>query len=79
MTASPGDARADRVAAGATGVGIGFLAFLIAWLIGARVAERVWGPPSSAMVALAVSVVVGIVVALVAAHRLARRQLSGTR
>lgn len=66
------------MAARATGVGIGFLAFMIAWLVGARVTERVWGPPSSAVVALAVSVAVGIVVALVAAHRLTARQRSET-
>jgi hypothetical protein len=51
---------------------------MIAWLVGARVTELIWGPPSSAVVALAVSVAVGVVVALVAAHRLVHRQLSGT-
>lgn len=74
MTAAPRDARADRVAAWATGVGVGLLGFMIAWLVGARVTERIWGPPSSAVVALAISVVVGIVVAVVAGHRLVRRQ-----
>jgi len=70
MTAAPGGARADRVAARATGVGIGLLAFMIAWLVGARVTEQIWGPPSSAVVALAIAVIVGIVVAAVAGHRL---------
>jgi len=65
-------ARADRVAARATGVGIGLLAFMIAWLVGARVTEQIWGPPSSAVVALLISVAVGILVAAVAARRLVR-------
>jgi len=76
MSAAPGDARADRVAARATGVGVGLLAFMIAWLIGARVTEQIWGPPSSAVVALAISVMVGITVAVVAGHRLLRRRLA---
>jgi len=79
VTTSAGDARADRVAARATGIGIGLLAFMIVWLVGARVTERIWDPPSSAVVALVVSVVVGLVVALVAARRLAVRQLSETK
>lgn len=74
MTAAPRYARADRVAARVTGVGVGLLAFMIAWLVGARVTELIWGPPSSAVVALAISVVVGIVVAVVAGHSLVRRQ-----
>lgn len=72
MTAAPGEARADRVAARAIGVGIGLLAFMIAWLIGARVTEQLWGPPASAVVAMAIAVIVGIVVATVAGHRLVR-------
>ncbi|HYO17530.1 MAG TPA: hypothetical protein VES02_02530 [Dermatophilaceae bacterium] len=79
MTEAPRDARAgrvparaDRVAAWATGVGIGLLAFMITWLVGARVAEQIWGPPSSAVVALAGSVAAGIVVSVVAGHRLVR-------
>lgn len=76
MTAAPGDARADRVAARATGVGVGLLAFMISWLVGARVTEQLWGPPSSAVVAMAIAVAVGIVVSVVAGHRLVRRQHS---
>ncbi len=67
---------ADRVAARATGVGVGTLVFMIVWLIGARVSERIWGPPSSAVVALAISVVVGILVAVGSSHRLLRRLLA---
>ena len=76
MTAVPRDARADRLAARATGVGVGLLAFMIAWLVGARVTELIWGPPSSAVVAMALAVVIGIVVAVVAGRRLVRRQFT---
>lgn len=76
MRSAPGEARADRIAARATGVGVGLLAFMITWLVGARVAEQVWGPPSSAVVAMAVAVAVGIVVSVVTGHRLVRRQRS---
>jgi hypothetical protein len=73
MTATPRVARADRVAARATGVGVGFLVFMIVWLIGARVTDRIWGPPSSAVVALAIAVVVGILTAVVSDRRFAHR------
>ena len=76
MTAAPEGARADRVAARATGVGIGVLAFMITWLVGARVAAQIWGPPSSAVVAMGIAVAVGILIAVVAGRRLVRRQLS---
>ena len=82
MIAAPGDARADRVAARATGVGVGLLAFMITWLVGARVSEQLWGPPSSAVVAMAIAVAVGFVVSVVAGQRLVCRQRSesqGTR
>jgi hypothetical protein len=79
MTPAPGNARADRVAAQATGVGVGLLAFMITWLIGARVTDQIWGPPSSAVVALVTSVVVGIAVTVVAGRRLVRRQVSEAR
>jgi dipeptide/tripeptide permease len=71
VTAAPRDARAERVGARATGVGVGLLVFMIVWLVGARVTDLFWGP-SSAVVALALSVVAGIVVAVVAGHRLVR-------
>ena len=76
MTSLPGGARADRIAARTTGVGVGLLVFMIAWLIGARVTEKLWGPPSSAVVAMAIAVSVGIVVSVVAGQRLVRRQRS---
>lgn len=73
MTAASGDSLADRVAARVTGVGVGLLAFMIAWLVGARVTERIWGPPSSAVVAMAIALIAGILVSVVAGHRLVGR------
>ena len=73
MTATPGVARADRAAARATGVGVGFLALMITWLIGARVTDRIWGPPSSAVVALASAVAVGVLAAVVSGRRFSHR------
>ncbi len=73
MTETPRVARADRVAARATGVGVGLLAFMVVWLIGARVTVRIWGPPSSAVVALAIAVVAGILAAVVSDRRFADR------
>lgn len=70
----PRDARADRVAARATGVGVGFLTFMVVWLAGARVTERIWGPPSSAVAALVISVAAGILAAVISSRRLLRRQ-----
>ena len=79
MTAAPDNARADRVAAQATGVGVGLLAFMITWLIGARFTDQIWGPPSSAAIALVTPVFVGIAVSVVAARQLVRRQASEVR
>ena len=76
MTSTPGDARADRIAALATGVGVGLLAFMLVWLIGARVTERIWGPPASAVVALGAAFVAGILAAVVSGRRLVLRQAS---
>jgi divalent metal cation (Fe/Co/Zn/Cd) transporter len=71
VTARMGNERADRVASRATGTGVGLIAFMIAWTVGARVTEHLWGPPASAYVALAVAVLTGIIVAHRAGRRLA--------
>ncbi|MEO6143767.1 MAG: hypothetical protein ABIP19_07300 [Dermatophilaceae bacterium] len=78
MTGAPRDARADRIAARATGVGVGLLVFMVLWLVGARVTAQIWGPPSSAVVAMVIAVFVGILVAVFAGNRLVRRQLLET-
>jgi hypothetical protein len=61
--------RADIIAARATGVGVGLIAFMVTWLVGVRITERIWGPPSSAIVAMALAIVVGVVATVVAGRR----------
>jgi hypothetical protein len=63
---------ADRVAAQATGVGVGFIALMIAWLIAARLTERIWGRPSAAYVALAAALLIGTGVSGWAVRRFVR-------
>jgi hypothetical protein len=70
---------ADRVAARATGIGVGLLAFMIAWIAGAPISERLWIQPAAAAVAITTALVVGIVVAFVATRRLLRTQLGRTQ
>ncbi|HEX6206788.1 MAG TPA: hypothetical protein VF058_00360 [Actinomycetota bacterium] len=65
--------RADRVAAWATGVGIGLIAFMLTWLIGNRLIGLIWPPPVGPTVALAGAVVTGGAVAVVWGRRLTRR------
>lgn len=79
MTPPSGDAQAglaDRVAARATGIGVGLLVFMIVWLVGALITERLWSQPAAAVVAMTTALVVGIVVAFVATRRLLRAQLA---
>jgi hypothetical protein len=61
--------KADRVAARATGIGVGFIALMVAWLVGAQLFAHVWGQPSAAYVALAVAVLVGVGVGALAIRR----------
>jgi hypothetical protein len=74
MTVTPADRQADRIAARATGIGIGLIVFMLTWTVGVRVTERLWGPPSSAYVAMAVAIVLGAVMAITAGHRLVESQ-----
>jgi hypothetical protein len=64
--------RADQVSAIATGIGIGFLAFMTIWLIGARVAELIWDEETGAVVAMGVALLTLIVTSVVASRRLLR-------
>lgn len=64
---------ADRVAARVTGIGVGLLAFMITWLVGARITERAWEQPLAAVIAMSIALVVGAAVAVVAGRRLLRR------
>lgn len=68
-----GSMDAERVAAWATGAGVGALAFILTWLIGNRLTELAWGRSAGAWVALVLSVVAGFGVTTVAGVRLARR------
>lgn len=65
--------RADGVAAWATGAGIGFIALMVAWLIGNRLTALVWAPPVGPAVAFGGAVLAGLVTAVVSGWRLARR------
>ena len=64
--------RADRVAAIATGIGIGLVAFMVTWTVGARITERIWELPMSAYIAMAAAIVVGIGTSALASRRLLR-------
>lgn len=64
---------ADRVAAWATGVGTGALAFMLTWLFGNRLTALVLEPPVGPILAMALAVVVGGLVAVTQGRRLAAR------
>lgn len=64
--------RADKVAAVATGIGIGLMAFMVTWTVGARVIERMFERPNSAYVAMATAILVGVLVAAFSGWRLLR-------
>ncbi len=61
----------DLVAARMTGVGLGFMALMVSWLIGNRLTALVWGPPVGPIVALLGAIAIGTVTAIVAGRRLA--------
>lgn len=64
---------ADRVAAWATGAGVGLIAFMLVWLVGNRLAGLLWGAAAGAIAALGGAVVIGVTTALLFGLRLARR------
>lgn len=68
--------RADHIAAWATGIGGGLLAFMITWLMGARITGRVWSQPAAAIIALLSASVIGVGIAVWAGRRLASSQRS---
>lgn len=69
VTAHP----ADRVAAWATGIGIGMLVFMLTWLVGNRLTALVLEPPAAPILAMAFAVVAGSLVAVTQGRRLATR------
>lgn len=64
------DQRADRIAARVTGLGVGLIAFMLTWIISARITERVLDPPNSAYLAMAMAIAVCVGVTLRVGHRL---------
>lgn len=69
------DIRANRIAAQATGVGIGLLVFMVVWTFGSQITTRMWGPPSGALVAMGIALLAGIVMTITTWRRLVRTQL----
>jgi cytochrome bd-type quinol oxidase subunit 2 len=64
------DQRADRIAALATGVGVGLITFMLTWTIAARITERMLDTPTSAYVAMVFALITGAVVTTLASRRL---------
>ena len=69
--------RADRLAAWATGWGIGFLVLMVAWLVGNRVAGILWDPPVGPAVAIVGAALLAAATGAFAARSLARRVSQG--
>lgn len=69
---SGGALPADRVAARATGVGVGLVVFTVLWLVGDRLTSLLWDPPAGPVVAMAGAVVIGGVIAWLVGDRLVR-------
>jgi hypothetical protein len=67
------DRHADRVAAWVTGVGVGVAVFMLTWLVGNRVADLLWTPPTGPIMAIALAAVTGILVSVRQGWRLSRR------
>jgi predicted oxidoreductase len=70
MSAASHIDRADRVGARATGFGAGLIAFMVTWLLGARIIERFVDAPTSAYIAMGLAIAACVVVTLRVGHRL---------
>ncbi len=70
------DTRPDRVAAWATGTGIGVLAFMVVWLIANRLTEVVLAQPWAAVAAMASAVAAGVAVSLRQGRRLVAKVMT---
>lgn len=64
--------RANRVAAWAVGVGIGWIAFMVTWLIANRVTALMLPVPTAPIVAMTLAVFAGLAVSVWQGSRLAR-------
>lgn len=65
--------RADRIAAWATGSGLGLVVLMLTWLIGNRLTALIWPRPVGPTVAFVGAIVTGLVTAVASGVRLARR------
>ncbi len=65
-------ARAHRLAARATGAGVGLVALMLTWLVGSRLVALVWPPPLGPTAALVAAQVVGLGTGVAVGARLAR-------
>jgi hypothetical protein len=65
-------ARADVLAARATGGGAGLVVFMVVWLVGNRLTGQIWPPPVGPVLAMLVAVLAGSLVAWVMGARLVR-------
>jgi len=70
--------RADAVAGWAVGVGVGLIAMMLTWIVGARLSSIVWDAPTGPTVAFVTAIVVGLVVGLVVGARLGSRARRGS-
>ncbi len=61
----------DRVAAWATGIGIGLVVLMLVWLVGNRLVGLAWDVPVGPVVAFTAAILSGIATALVMGRRLA--------
>ncbi len=64
------DERTDRIAARATGLGIGLIAFMVVWLVAARITTQLIGQPAGAYTAMTIALTIGAVTTVAAARRL---------
>ena len=70
MNEAVANQRADRIAALATGVGVGLITFMLTWTIAARITERMLDTPTSAYVAMVGALCAGAVVTILTGRRL---------
>jgi len=74
MTTTRDDAaQADRVAAWATGVGVGLMVFMVGWLLLGRIFTMLLSAPGGPVAAMAAAILAGTVVTIWQGRRLARR------
>ena len=67
---APDRRAADEVTARATATGAGLLAFMVAWLLGARLFGLAWDAPAGPVVAMSTAIVLGLVTGAVTRRRL---------